>query len=173
MWLLSAGGTIPVFAGSKQNRAVEEGEARAAAARANVDGMEQLLRLRVRERLTSLAALLDTLGVYDDGLLVESRATAESTLAQYQVGKVSFASVLDANAGVLADEDGYLQDLAQADQIVIAGYEVSLSPVAISAGSGMGNTAMPGQGFTSATPNNSTPSGGSASDADRSTSGGM
>jgi outer membrane protein TolC len=173
MWLLSVGGSIPVFAGSKQNRAVEEGEARAAAARANVDGVEQLLRLRVRERLTSLAALLDTLGVYDDGLLVESRATAESTLAQYQVGKVSFASVLDANAGVLADEDGYLQSLAQADQIVIAAYELSFNPVAISAGSAMGSAAMPGQGFTSAAPNNSTPSGGSASDADRSTSGGM
>lgn len=179
MWLLSVGGTIPVFAGSKQNRAVEEGEARAAAARANVDGVEQLLRLRVRERLTALAALLDTLRVYDDGLLVESRATAESTLAQYQVGKVSFASVLDANAGVLADEDGYLQALAEADQIVIGGYEVSLSPVATSAGSTMGSTAMPSQGFTRAAPaasagsDNSTAIGGSASGADRSMSGGM
>jgi len=172
MWLLSVGGTIPVFAGSKQNRAVEEGEARATAARANVDGMEQLLRLRVRERLTSLAALLDTLGVYNDGLLVESRATAESALTQYQVGKVSFASVLDANAGVLADEDGYLQTLAAANQLVIAGYELNLNPVATSAGSAMGSTAMPGQGFTSAAPNYSTASGGSASDADRSTSGG-
>jgi len=143
MWLLSVGATIPIFAGSKQNSAVREGEARAAAARANVDGVEQLLRLRVRERLTALAALLDTLRIYDDGLLVESGATAESTLAQYQVGKVSFVSVLDANAGVLADEDGYLQALAQAHQIGIAGYELSPNPVAISAGSAMGSTTVP------------------------------
>jgi outer membrane protein TolC len=178
MWLLSVGGTIPVFAASKQNRAVEEGEALAAAARAGADGVERLLRFRVRERLAALAALLETLRVYDDGLLADSRAAAESTLAQYQVGTVSFASVLDAYAGVLADEDGYLRALAEADQIVISGYEVSLNPVSLAAGAGMGSAAMPGRGVTSAAPavgsgGNNAASGGSTSGSDRSMSVGM
>jgi outer membrane protein TolC len=177
MWLLSVGGTIPVFAGSKQSRAVEEGEARASAARAGVDGTERLLRLRVVERWTALSALLEILSDYSDGLLVESRATADSTLAQYQVGKVTFASVLDANAGVLADEDGYLQALAEAQQIVIAGYEVSLSQGTVSTGGGLGSANMPGQGATNASPaggGGATPVfGGSASEVDKSMSSGM
>lgn len=145
MWLLTVGGTIPVWAGSRQSRAVDEVKARAAASRANADAIEQVLRLRVHERITALLALSDTIRIYSEGLLVQSRATAESTLAQYQVGKVSFASVLDANAGVLADEEGYLLALADAHRIAIATYEISLDPVASPSVATMSGQRMPGQ----------------------------
>jgi len=152
MWQLSVGVTIPVFSGSKQNRAVDEAEARAAAARFSLDGVEQLIRLRIHERLTALSTLLETIGVYDGGLLVESRATAESTLAQYQTGKVGFASVLEAIAGVLGDEDGYLQAIAEAHQIVIAELEVSLTPLPVSTTTTMGSAFTLGKGTTSTMP---------------------
>jgi hypothetical protein len=59
---------------------------------------------------------------------------------------VSFASVLEANAGFIADEDGYLQALAAAHRVLIAEAEVSLAPVAMPALMGGGAGPMPGAG---------------------------
>ncbi|HEY6877118.1 MAG TPA: TolC family protein [Polyangiales bacterium] len=146
MWLLNVGGTVPVFAGSKQDRALAESEARAAASRYDVEALEQILRLRAAQRRTALASTLEIVRLYREGLLVQSEATAESTLAQYEVGRVTFASVLEANAGFIADRDGYLQAIAQAQGLQIDGMEVSLANVPSIAGAQMGTTAMPGSG---------------------------
>jgi outer membrane protein TolC len=145
MWLVTVGGPLPIFAGSKQNRAVAESEARTAADHSRVQAIEQVLRLRVNERRTALSALAETIRLYQEGLLIQSEATTQSTLAQYKVGKVSFASVLQANAGYITDQDGYLQSIADSQRILIASAEVSLDPVAISGGGLMGSGA-PGAG---------------------------
>ncbi len=146
MWNASVGVTLPIWAGRKQNRAVAESAARSESAARGAEAVEQVLRLRVHERHAALAALLDTLRLYREGLLVESRATAESTLAQYQVGRVTFASVLEANVGYVNDEDGYLQASAAAQRIAIASAEVSLDPVGASAEGGMASPSVPGAG---------------------------
>ena len=72
----------------------------------------QVLRQRVAERRAALAAQLETVRIFRQGLLVQSQATTESALAQYRVGKVTFASVLDANAGWLSDRSGRRKSLA-------------------------------------------------------------
>jgi outer membrane protein, heavy metal efflux system len=146
MWSLAVGATIPVFAGSNQNRYVDENEARSVASRANIDVVEQIVRLRVHERLTALSTLSDTVQIYRDGLLIESEANTESALAQYQVGKASFASVLDANAGYLTDEEAYLQAIADAHRIAISAFEIALDPVAGYGDIAAANSPMPGQG---------------------------
>ncbi len=147
MWLVSVGGTLPVFAGSKQNRAVAESEARLVAGVSSVQALEQVLRLRVHQRSTALRATLETIHLYKEGLLVQSEATAESTRAQYEVGKVTFASVLEANAGFIADQDGYLQFLVQAQAFEIDAAEVSMAPASpAGAGAVMGTVAVPGTG---------------------------
>ena len=143
MWLVSVGGTLPIFAGSKQSRAVAESEARAAASTGNVQALEQVLRLRASQRVTALRATLETIRLYRDGLLVQSDATAESTRAQYEVGNVTFASVLEANAGLIADEDGYLQVLLQAQALAIDAAEVSLAGPDLQ-GASVGVVAVPG-----------------------------
>ena len=143
MWLASVGVPLPVFAASKQSRAVAENEARVLGSKKNVEGLEQVLRLRLQQRRTALRATLETIRLYRAGLLVQSEATADSTLSQYEVGKVTFASVLEANAGFIADQDGYLQAVAQAHLLEIERAEVSLGPVS-SIRAGMGNTSMPG-----------------------------
>lgn len=158
MWLVSVGGTLPVFASSKQSRAVVENEARVAAGTSNVQALEQVLRLRARQRSTALRATLETIHLYRDGLLVQSEATAESTRSQYEVGKVTFASVLEANAGFIADEDGYLQVLIQAQALAIDAAEVNLAPPQ-TLGAAMGAVAVPG----AAAMDLSTPSSGSGS----------
>jgi hypothetical protein len=50
-------------------------------------------------------------------------------MAQYQVGKVTFASVLEVLRGLVADEGGFLDSLADLQRVAIAQREVSLDPV--------------------------------------------
>jgi len=87
--------------------------------------------LRVRQRATAFRAIDDTIRLYLDGLLVQSEATAESTQAQYEVGRVTFAAVLEANAGFIFDQDGYLQVLVQAQTLAIDAREVRLAPASV------------------------------------------
>jgi outer membrane protein TolC len=151
MWQANVGVNLPVFSGSKQNRVVAESSAQAEATMRATEALEQVLRLRVRERLIALAALRDTVALYRDGLLMQSAATAESTLTQYRVGRASFASVLEANTGILRDEEDYLRTLVNAQRLAIAQAEVSLEPVASMGGGGQGAGSMPGAGSTPST----------------------
>lgn len=161
MWQANIGVNLPVFSGSKQSRAVAESSAQAEATTRAAEALEQVLRLRVRERLIALAALRDTAAIYRDGLLMQSAATAESTLSQYRVGRASFASVLEANTGIIRDEEDYLRTLVDAQRLAIAQAEVSLEPVA-SMGGGQASGGMPGAGSTPSAPARGATSAGSA-----------
>lgn len=149
MWLVTVGGPLPVFAGSKQSRAVAENRAWSSAAQNEATAIDQVLRLRSGERHTAFSALLEIADLYTQGLLVQSEATSESTLSQYKVGKVSFASVLEANAGFIADQEGYLESVAAAYRILIAETEISLAATPMAVGGAGGSVAMPGAGPTS------------------------
>ena len=128
MWTAGVSIGLPLWSGRKQSRAVAESEARSSASAQGVEAVAQVLRMRVAERRTALASLLETIRIYRQGLLVQSQATTESTLAQYRVGKVTFASVLEANAGYLFDQEAHLLASADAQRIAIAYAEVSLDP---------------------------------------------
>lgn len=129
MWSLSVGATIPAYAAHKQYKALDEAEARVKAARSEVAAVDQLLELRLAQRRNALVGLRENVRLYREGLLVQSLATAESTVAQYKVGKVGFLSVLEANAGYLADEEGCLRSTADAWRLAIADAELSLAEV--------------------------------------------
>lgn len=149
MWLATVAGPVPIFSGSKQTRAVAESTALLSAARSEATTIEQLLRLRSEDRHAAFSALRQTIELYEQGLLTQSAATTESTLAQYQVGKVTFASVLEANAGFVADQDGYLESMAAAQRIVIAEAELSLSAAAMPTASASASASMPSAGSAS------------------------
>lgn len=144
MWLVTASIPLPVFAKHKQDRAVAETIARGKASKSLTEALEQRLRLRVEQRRTALELALASIQLYREGLLVQSAALAESTLAQYAVGKVTLASVLEANAGLVADHDGYLQALAQVHQLEIDSFEVSLGIVGTAAPTTIGDAASMG-----------------------------
>ncbi len=145
MWAAGVSITLPIFSGSKQSRAVAESEARASATDSGVETVQQVLRLRVQERIAQLTNLVESAAIYRDGLLIQSQATVDSTMSQYRVGRVTFASVLEAVSGVIADEDGYLQSVAAAQRIAIATEEVSLD-AAGGGSSGLSGASMPGTG---------------------------
>ncbi len=144
MWQAGVSLPIPLWAGSKQTRAVSESRSRDEAARSSAETVRRLLRQRLEERRATLAALLETNRLYRSGLLVQSEATVSSAMAQYQVGKVPFASVLEALSGYLTDLGGYYESVAEAQRVDIAQRELSLDPVPGLALGGMGGTSMPG-----------------------------
>ncbi len=147
MWLLSVGITLPIY--GRQSHAVEESLAREHASADGEEAVLQLLRLRVEERRTLLAALLSVNRLYRGGLLVQSEATVASTTSQYKVGRVTFASVLEALAGYVADVDGFLQSIADAQRVAIAQREVSLQ-TAGGGGGAIGGGGVPGAGAVAA-----------------------
>jgi len=146
MWLASVGVTLPVFYWSKQSKAVDEAASRRQSEASGEEATRQVVRLRAEERQAVLAALARTNQLYREAVLVQSDAAVRSTLAQYKVGKVTFASVLDVLRGFVVDEAGYLESLAQTQRVAIAQREVSLEPPPALGGGGGGVGAVPGAG---------------------------
>ena len=149
MWLATVGGPIPIWGGSKQGRAVAENRAWSSAATNEVAALEQVLRWRTAERHAAFSALRQMVDLYQQGLLIASEATAESTLVQFKVGKVSFASVLEANAGLISDREAYLELVTSAYRILIAQAEISLAATPLPSGGAEAAGAMPGAGAMS------------------------
>lgn len=147
MWQLGVSVGLPIFAGRKQNRAVDESEQRRIGESHAVEALKQILGLRTRERLTVLSALNRTNQLYRTQVLVLSAASARSTLAQYEVGRVPFAAVLEAVSGYISDRANSLGSIAEAQLAAIAQQEVSLDPVPSMGGGGAAG-AMPGAGAT-------------------------
>jgi outer membrane protein TolC len=143
MWAASVAISLPIFSGRKQSRAVDESLDRRESEDQGAEAIRQVVRLRAQERQALLAASLQTNRIYRGGLLVQSEASVQSTLGQYRVGKVTFASVLEALRGRIADEASYLESLAQAQRIAIAAREVSLDPPG-GMGGGLASGAVPG-----------------------------
>jgi outer membrane protein, heavy metal efflux system len=126
MWQAGVALNIPVWSMTRQGRVMAENRARGQAARSSADGLRQLIEQRVRERGEALHALLEMNRLYRTGLLVQSEAAATSALVQYQVGRLTFASVLEALSAHLADVNGYLESLAAAQRLAVANRELSL-----------------------------------------------
>ena len=151
MWTVSFSVGLPVWSGRKQERAVAESEARHDAEGQGAEAIWQLLRLRTEERLALLDSALETNQLYRGGLLVQSEATTESTMSQYKVGRVSFASVLEVLNGYVADQASFLESMARAQLIAISQWNLSLEPspgaaASISAGPVPGAQATGGGG---------------------------
>jgi outer membrane protein, heavy metal efflux system len=126
MWQAGVSFGIPLWSGRKQTRGIAESEARVRGARSGSEIVRQQLRQRVAERAAALAAAIESNRLYRSGLLVQAEATVESTLAQYQVGRAGFASVLEALASYYGDRGGFLQSVATAQRLAIAEREIRL-----------------------------------------------
>jgi len=149
MWQLGISVGLPIFAGQKQNRAIDENEQRRIGDAQAAEALRQILRLRTRERLSTLSALNRTNQQYRTQVLVLSAASARSTLSQYEVARVPFAAVLEALSGYISDLASYFGSVADAQLVTIAQQEVSLDPVPSMGGAG-GAGAMPGTGASAA-----------------------
>lgn len=143
MWQVGLGGTLPVFARSKQGRAVEEALATARASEAGTRAVELQVRLAAVERAAAFRSAAETVRLYREALLIQSAAVADGALARYRSGKAGFAVILDAWAGLAADEEGYLVALADLHRTAIAAREVAPGGAPMGASAPMGRTRIP------------------------------
>jgi outer membrane protein TolC len=168
MWSVGVSITLPLWSRSKQQRAVAEQEWRFRAGNSEVESIQHRLSERIHERSTRLASVLASLRLYRQGLLVQSEATFQATLAQYEAGRVPLLSALEALQGWIADRSGLLQTQAQAHGLQIALEEMSLGPTP-SVGSAVLSAASMGSGAaipsSNATRSNSKSDAGSSSGA--------
>jgi outer membrane protein, heavy metal efflux system len=165
MWQASVGISLPIFSGRKQERAITESASRRDAEEQGEMALRQILLLRTRERHTVLEGLLRTSRLYRETLLVQSDAAVRSTLTQYKVGKVPFASVLEVMRGLVADEGGYLDTRAQSQRMAIAQREVSLDEPGALGSSGMRGGTVPGSSGMAASGRSQPGAGGAAAPA--------
>jgi len=128
MWSVGVSITVPLWSRTKQQRSVAEQEWRLKAGDSELGSIHHRLSERIHERSTRLASALASLRLYREGLLVQSEATFQATLAQYESGRVPLLSVLEALQGWIADRSGLLQAQAQAHTLQIALEEMSLGP---------------------------------------------
>ncbi len=171
-WKVGVGLSLPVWAGAKQRKAVQQWEAEhrmhlgerrvavlnlsraQAERRAQAEGARQVLRL------------------YREGLLTQSRAALDAALAQLESGRAGYLGVLEAIQGYIADRNAMLEAQVQLQAIAIAAEELNPGPTppiqglalagisggaAMAAGGGSAaGSAMPKKGTEEAAP--STPS---------------
>jgi outer membrane protein, heavy metal efflux system len=144
MWVAGVSVPLPIWSGGKQSQAVDEYRLRGQAAENGAETVRRLARMRLDERRAMLTALLETNHLYRAGVLIQSEATVASAMAQYGVGRVPFASVLEALRGYLADLAGFHESVAATQRIDIAQRELSLDPLTGPALGGLGGASLSG-----------------------------
>lgn len=159
MWQVGFSVSLPVWSKQKQQRAVAEQEWRRKSQGSEATSVRNLLTQRIRERAAQLSGTLANLRIYREGLLVQSEASFQATLAQYEAGRAPFLSVLETLNGWVADRGGLLQAVAQAKAIEIAQEEFNLAGTPPIAAQGLSSSAMGmGGAPTGAAPSRPSPS---------------
>jgi outer membrane protein TolC len=152
MWQAGVSLNLPVWSASKQRRQIAERQALTRGASAGREAINHLLAQRVSERVRLLGAMVESNRLYRSGILIQSEATVASTLAQYRVGRVPFASVLEAVAAYVNDIEGFLTSIVATQRIVIAMDEISLDEVVPAPAGGMGSPSMSAGGGVTTRP---------------------
>ncbi len=102
MWLAGVGITWP-FNKKARESAVAEAEIRAKGGGHLAESLGWQLAYKTHERYTRAKALEKLVALYDDGILPQDQMTVESSLTNYQTGKVPFVSVLESMTSLYAD----------------------------------------------------------------------
>lgn len=128
MWQVTLGVPVPVFSAMTQSRSAAEANAMREASSRGVDAVEQKLRLLARHRIESLRAYTALWRSTQEGLIQQLDGAAESTLAQFAVGKAELRDVLELTTLRLTETEAALQVLADAQRLVIEQDELSPAP---------------------------------------------
>lgn len=128
MWSVSAGVTLPLWAGRKQKPLELAADRRLAAARERERDVRARLTAVTTERLALLSDLSEEVRLDREALLVQDRLAVEAALASYRAGSVPFVTVLEAVATEFADRRAALGRLATLHRTLADLGELSLDP---------------------------------------------
>jgi outer membrane protein, heavy metal efflux system len=111
MGSLMIGASLPVFAGSRQQKMREEAEAMRAMTLADLAAMRAQTRARVTEVYANLVRARNLSALYRNTVLPQARAAVTSSLAAYRVGEVNLMTLLENQMSV----NRYRQELFALD----------------------------------------------------------
>jgi outer membrane protein TolC len=129
-WTFGGTLTLPVYGGRKQNKAVEEAAADFGGARSALDAARAMVRYEVTDAHLMASTADRLLRLYDEGILKQARLSLDSALAQYQVGKVDFLTLITSWRRLLDHDLTYHEQLAE--------HEKAVARLAVHVGSGPG-----------------------------------
>jgi cobalt-zinc-cadmium efflux system outer membrane protein len=147
VWLAGVGLSVPFNRKARTAAIAEANLTMTGSARAG-ESRDLELRFLTTQRVLRALSLEKTVELYDDGIVLQDRMTLEAAIANYQNGRVPFASVLDAmmthytdrwtRAGLILEHENLRLSIDEADLDPGAG----MAPVAGPMGSrGAGTTA--------------------------------
>jgi outer membrane protein TolC len=133
MWEVRAEISIPICAGSRQEKQLQEATLNASEAKQNYKSAEQMLEFRVRDRYVRADTSRKLTELYSASVIPQSQLALESSLASYESGGVDFMTVL-ANFTTILEyrmnyyEQGaeYLKALASLEELTGSNPEVGL-----------------------------------------------
>lgn len=108
----SVGFSIPLYAGKRQLKARDEAAAAQGMVRARFDNALAIVDARVGEVLANLAQARTLIRLYREEILLQARATVESSLSSYRVGAVDFMTLVDAQMALNRFQGEYFGLLA-------------------------------------------------------------
>ena len=111
--------TLPIHAGRKQKKAIEEATADLGAARSAVDAAKSDVRYVVTEAYLMASTSDRLIRLYDEGILKQARLSLDSALAQYQVGKVDFLTLITSWRRLLDYDLTYHEQLAEHEKALV------------------------------------------------------
>jgi len=125
----SFGGTLslPIYAGRKQKQAILEANADLGAARSAREAAVSEVRFEVTESYLMASTSDRLLRLYDEGILKQARLSLDSAIAQYQVGKVDFLTLISSWRRLLDYNLAYHEQLAEHEK-ALARLAVHVSP---------------------------------------------
>jgi outer membrane protein TolC len=108
--------TLPLWAGRKQKKAVEEAAAELGGARSSLEAARNQVRYEVREAWLAASAADRVLRLYDDALLKQAELSLESAIAQYRVGRVDFQTLVNAWRRLLDGRSSRYEHIARREK---------------------------------------------------------
>ena len=127
----SFGGTLslPIYAGRKQKQAILEAGADLGAARSTREAVVSEVRFEVTESYFMASTADRLLRLYDEGILKQARLSLDSAIAQYQVGRVDFLTLVSSWRRLLDYNLAYHEQLAEHEKALARlAVHVSSSP---------------------------------------------
>jgi cobalt-zinc-cadmium efflux system outer membrane protein len=105
--------TLPIYAGRKQRKAIEEAAENLGGASSALEAARAQVRYEVTDAFLMASTADRLLRLYDEGILKQARLSLDSAIAQYQVGKVDFLTLVTSLRRLLDYDLTYHEQLAE------------------------------------------------------------
>ncbi len=103
--------TVPLYHKKKQDKAIEQRQAEANAARNSYEAQKTMVSSMIRDTLGMLEMDERQIELYKNGIIPQAELSLQSARAGYQVNKVDFLSLLDNQVSLYNDLRNYYRAL--------------------------------------------------------------